>query len=380
MLALSYWEKQTYFDSVDVLIVGGGIVGLSTALNIKLSAPQLKVLVVERGFLPHGASTKNAGFACFGSVSELLDDLKSMSETDVLNLVEKRFRGLALLRKTLGDSSIDFEGKGGFELFTTDQQQLFQECVEAIPALNSKLAAIISKQSIFRVQDDQIKSFGFSGVDHIICNNFEGQINTGKMMEALLTKVRNLGVFVINGLEIKEILEGDLAADVYTTEGFSFRAQSVCICTNGFARKLLPDLLVLPARSQVLVTERISNLKISGTFHYDRGYTYFRDLDQRILLGGARNLAIDQEATDSFGLSEKIQDHLESLLRTVILPKANIQIEQRWSGIMGLGDKKTTIVRKHSEHVYCAVRMGGMGVAIGSLIGQETAQMLIADL
>jgi hypothetical protein len=58
--------------------------------------------------LPHGASTKNAGFACFGSISEIIDDLKSHSE-EVYQLVTKRLEGLRLLRKRLGDEAIDFK-------------------------------------------------------------------------------------------------------------------------------------------------------------------------------------------------------------------------------------------------------------------------------
>jgi hypothetical protein len=42
--------------------------------------------------LPHGASTKNAGFACFGSISEIIDDLKSHSGRGSFQLVTKRWK------------------------------------------------------------------------------------------------------------------------------------------------------------------------------------------------------------------------------------------------------------------------------------------------
>ena len=74
---LSYWELKSWLTNVDYTIVGSGIVGLNTALNLKKRFPKANILVLERGVLPQGASTKNAGFACFGSLSEILDDLKS---------------------------------------------------------------------------------------------------------------------------------------------------------------------------------------------------------------------------------------------------------------------------------------------------------------
>ena len=76
---LSYWEKDTYFSNIDVLIIGSGIVGLTAALELKSANPSRKIIVIERGFLPCGASSKNAGFSCFGSVSELLDYLTKNS-------------------------------------------------------------------------------------------------------------------------------------------------------------------------------------------------------------------------------------------------------------------------------------------------------------
>ena len=54
------------------------------------------------------------------------------------------------------------------------------------------------------------------------------------------------------------------------------------------------------------------------------------------------------------------------------------EIEHRWSGIMGVGQQKKPIVKQLSNNVYCGVRLGGMGVAIGSLIGKELADLIQA--
>ena len=71
----SYWELKEWFSNIDFTIVGSGIVGLNCAISLKREHPKAKILVLEKGTLPQGASTKNAGFACFGSLSELIDDL-----------------------------------------------------------------------------------------------------------------------------------------------------------------------------------------------------------------------------------------------------------------------------------------------------------------
>lgn len=97
----SFWERDSWFSKIDYTIIGSGITGLSCALRLKELRPEANVLILEKGILPEGASTKNAGFACFGSISEILDDLRTHSEDEVVELV-KRVNGLELLRKKFG--------------------------------------------------------------------------------------------------------------------------------------------------------------------------------------------------------------------------------------------------------------------------------------
>ena len=99
-MQLSYWEIKSWFTHIDYTIVGSGIVGLNCALQLKQKFPKANILVLEKGILPQGASTKNAGFACFGSLSEILDDLKTHSEQEVLELVKKRLGWFTAFKTT----------------------------------------------------------------------------------------------------------------------------------------------------------------------------------------------------------------------------------------------------------------------------------------
>ncbi|MCF8322101.1 MAG: FAD-dependent oxidoreductase, partial [Flavobacterium sp.] len=111
-MQLSYWELKNWFTKVDFTIVGSGIVGLHTALRLREKFPESKILILEKGMLPQGASTKNAGFACFGSLTEILDDLSTQPENEVVSLIQKRWEGLQLLRKNLGDAALDLKTYG----------------------------------------------------------------------------------------------------------------------------------------------------------------------------------------------------------------------------------------------------------------------------
>jgi glycine/D-amino acid oxidase-like deaminating enzyme len=365
----SYWELKEWFSKVDFTIVGSGIVGLNCALALKEKHPKAKIIILEKGILPQGASTKNAGFACFGSLSELIDDLGTHTEEEVYNLVDNRWKGVQLLRENLGDQNIDYQQNKGFEL--CDSEGFFEECISQKTAINSLLNPIF-KTDVFSVSDN---IFNFKKVhSKYIVNNFEGQIDTGKMAFQLLQKVQKLGVKILNTISVESYVALDTSLEV-KTDKINFKTQKLFIATNGFAKQLVQE-EVKPARAQVLITTPIKNLKIKGTFHLDKGYYYFRNIDNRILFGGGRNLDFKTEETAVFGQTPRIQNELERILKETILPNIPFEIEHRWSGIMGVGPQKNAIVKQLSDNVYCGVRLGGMGVAIGSLVGKELGELL----
>lgn len=367
----SYWEIKSWFTDVDFTIVGSGIVGLHCALALRERFPDKKILILEKGILPQGASTKNAGFACFGSLSEILDDLKTHSEEEVLQLIQKRWNGLQLLRKSLGDIIIDFKPFGGYELFLSNDESGYSECLQKLPFVNEILKPIFRNDVFAR----EVDRFDFKGIqEYLIFNPYEAQIDTGKMMQALLQKAMANNILILNQVEVTAFQEQQDKVSIAMGD-FSFTSKKLLFATNGFAGKLT-DNQVKPARAQVLITEPIPNLDIKGTFHLDKGYYYFRNIDDRILLGGGRNLDFEGETTTELGQTELIQNRLEALLKEVILPDTDFKIAHRWSGIMGMGSSKRPIVEQLSQHVYCGVRLGGMGVAIGSLIGQELADLV----
>lgn len=376
----SYWEKQCFLDQFPIAIIGSGIVGLSAAIQLKTLDPNLPVLVLERGPLPAGASTKNAGFACFGSMTELLDDLASTRASAVWGLVEKRYLGLQKLRQKLGDQRIGYEPLGGYELFRPQDQIAFDQCIQAMPDFNQILLDITGNPQTFQVVDEKLPQMRFANVQHLLLNKAEGQLHTGKMMAALTALAREKGVEILHGVNITEIHPEAHGASLVCHPGGTLFFKQILLATNGLTRRLFPQLDIRPARNQVLITAPVPRLPFEGAFHYDKGYYYFRNIDQRILLGGGRNLDPVGEATDAFGTTPAIQEALLRILREVILPGNEVPVEGWWSGILGLGPEKKPIVEEISPGIAVAARLGGMGVAIGTLVGEEAAALLFRHL
>lgn len=64
-------------------------------------------------------------------------------------------------------------------------------------------------------------------------------------------------------------------------------------------------------------------------------------------------------------------------MNEMILPGYNAEVDYWWSGIMGFGEELQPIIKQLQPGVFCAVRCNGMGVAMGSLVGEEVAEMVI---
>lgn len=371
----SYWDLQILPQRFDVAIIGSGIVGLSTAIHLKMKHPEYEIAVLERGLIPAGASTKNAGFACFGSLSEIVDDLEKMGSDAVIELIRDRWTGLNFLLEITAGYDIGYQNNGGFELFRDEDEALYKRCIEQLDPINALLKSHF-EQTVFSPVDDRISTFGFSGVRHLLINPFEGQLHPGLMIKAMMDRCRKSGIHLLHGADVNGWEETDQGVQVQLNNWHEIKCEKLVICTNGFARELVPQLSVKPTRAQVLLTDPIPGLKWKGTFHIDRGFYYFRNIENRILLGGARNLNIAGEFTSSQQTSIDIQSELERTLREVILPNQSFQIAMRWAGTMGTGPSKQPIVQLISDRVAVAVRMAGMGIAIGSRMGEKAARLI----
>ncbi len=369
---LSYWERTSFLQNYDYTIVGAGIVGLFAAIEIKKKNARAKVLVIERSALPDGASTKNAGFACFGSLSEIIQHRKNTSEEEFIGLVKKRIAGLKKMRDELGESNIDFYANGGYEIFTKNDLDVFDDCNKSLAEYNSLLQNIFN-DDVYELRDSDIDKFNFKNVEHLIYTKYEAQIHSGKMMQMLISRAFEYGVQILFNTELVSYENND--SIILNTNTGNINTHKLLVTNNAFAKKLFSDLDLKPGRGQIIVTSEVKDLKLKGNFHYDKGFYYFRNIDNRVLIGGGRNLDFKAEETFENGETEIVQKELRRLLSEMILPNVNYRIEYSWSGTMAFGTEITPIVKELEKNIYCAVRCNGMGVAMGSLLAEEVVQL-----
>lgn len=383
-MQLSYWEK-TAFLKKDFIVVGAGITGLLTAILLAKKHPKNSVLVLERGIFPSGATSRNAGFACFGSPSELLNDLQNEGKDKMLQLVQQRWEGLQKLLTLTRKKAIDFLNYGGYELIPHDDPH---QVIPQLDHLNELLKPLFPTYPLFVHRSNNIDSFQFNPqkVAHLIYNPYEGQIHSGKLILTLWRIAYQLGVQIISNTKVFHLEPDGQKVKVYVKpipfeDSIAFEAQKVIVCNNAFASHLLPELQVIPGRGIVLVTKPISKLRMKGTFHFDSGFIYFRNIENRILIGGARNLFLHQEKTYDMSVPNNVKQYLFEYMKEyfTFLPSESTYetlIEHEWAGLMGFGDTKLPMVQEVKPNIFAAVKFSGMGVALAYNAAEKVVQQV----
>jgi glycine/D-amino acid oxidase-like deaminating enzyme len=300
-------------------------------------------------------------------MTEIASDRRKWGDEKTLEIIEKRWRGIQKIKNTLG-SQIDYETYGGYEL-------IFQtKNIDSQLDETNRFLFPIFQENIFSIAADNLRRFGFGdAVKQLLYNPLEGQIHSGKLVLALHKLLQKNGVSFFSNSEITNYQSGER---VY----FSINHQQelstnkLIFCTNAVAPGQMNK--VVPARGQVLITEPLEHLKFKGCFHFDEGYYYFRNVGNRILLGGGRQLDVEGETTTTLGINEKIQLDLNSKLHQIINPGFSPKIEMRWSGIMSFSETKLPVTTHISKNVYYAMNCNGMGVSLSPITAEGIADII----
>ena len=378
-MAFSYWESTEWLEGNDLIVIGGGIVGLSAALQARILRPHWKIAVIERDTFGGGGSTKNAGFACFGSLSELANDRSVLGDDEAAALLKKRIDGLQLLRNFLGDSSIGYRACGSLELIRKGAGYEMPS-LETISEVNAWAAETTGSMHTFHIaKGKELAGINSKTIEGAIASPLEGAIETGKMMQALRSKAQKTGIRLLFGLNVtgwnqhttNHQIEIERFGSSGVAERFVMKVPHVAIATNAFARELIPKCDVNPKENMVLVTEAIDNLSFDGTVHMDAGHLYARNIQNRMLIGGGRHWNLKNNT--------ELEQKLKALLNDAFPETLMANIEYQWTGILGIGATRMPIVSRLHARSVAAVKLGGMGVAMGMQLGKESIELLLSD-
>tara|TARA_Y100000385_G_scaffold4691_1_gene5118 strand:- start:704 stop:1870 length:1167 start_codon:yes stop_codon:yes gene_type:complete len=379
----SYWEINRELFNGDILIIGGGLVGQSIAIAIQKQRKQLKQKPLEICIADKlssgksGASTRNAGFACFGSPTEILDDLTREEENQTINRMSNRISGLSIWRDWIPSNIIEWNNCSGYEVFEKEEEVDFKEVLDKLPYLN-RIGELASGNSPIYSNYKKISS----KLPYSIKIKGEASLNPGKANNSLYSLNIELGNQIVNGVNIpnRNYWHKGLEGWSIPTQNGIFKAKRIVIAANAWTPKILnSELDITPGRGQILMIKSSDPINYNGVFHAKKGYLYFRNNHNSLIIGGGRNLFQVNETSLEMITTKEVQDYLELYARNILLPNQDFTIQNRWAGIMAFSKmgNKDPLLYWDEPDLLVASRMCGMGVALAPMMGIHASKMIL---
>ena len=328
-MTLSFWHR-THRDpaaEVDMAVVGGGIIGCSTAYWLHRLDPTLRIAIVEAGELAQGASGRNAGFLLQGTSTDYVTDIDHYGATTARRLWAFTRANRELIQEELRPAAFQLEATGSLILAgSADEEQRLHASVPRMRADGAPAAFIPADDSNRRV-----RGRGFGGGLYV---------PSGAMLDPVAL-VRHIAKASTAACWTHHpVVDLDTVGDAIRLETprRPIRASRVVLALNAYLPRLIPALgrYVRPVRAQMLATEPAADRWLPVPVYTHQGFFYVRQrLDGTVLVGGARHLHADTEVGYDDATTEALQRDLEAYLHHHFPQTRSLAVAHRWSGTMG---------------------------------------------
>lgn len=373
--APSLWLARRRIErEVPFAVVGGGLVGLSTAYW--LSRMGKRGVVLEAENLAGRASGRNAGFLLTGSAEPFVQLRKQVGMSRALAFWRRSEENRRLLRSELLDTGrveCEFLQEGSW-IAAIDESLKVSELRESAEALASNGFDLRWVEG-----RELLQASGSSGLGGAIFQPEDGGLDPVQLARGLAaqgqfsihqgTRVRGLEPF---GDRLRLICEtGDTVAE------------RVVLALNAYTPFLLPQLAaeIRPVRGQMLATEP-GERPLSGVWYIDEGFQYLRQLrDGTAVLGGCRGVAIEEEVGYVESPTPRVQQALDAFLLDYFPDLASRSVARRWAGTMAFTPNGLPSLGEipHLPGAFYAAGLGGHGLSLGFTLGRHLAQGLLGE-
>lgn len=349
--------------TADIVIVGGGVVGLSIAYHLALKKAG-RIVLFEKGQLGEGSTSRCVGgirtqFSTEINIRFSLESVKTFDRFQEEFGIDPEFRRIGYL----------------FLATTKEEMEVFR--------VNAELQRRFSIPVELLDQEEIRRRWGYLRTDDVWGGAFcswDGYAGPSEVLSGFASGARRLGVSIREGEEVIAVrVEKGKVQGVQTTKD-RVNAGIVVNAAGPFASavgKLAGvDVPVKPLRRQIFVTApfRLTDGTIPLTIDFHRGW-YFRQEVDGLLLSGP----LDKEP--SFNLSTDYEAMIEAAenatYRVPALEKA--QIARGWAGLYEISPDNHAILGPHPalKGFILANGFSGHGFQHSPAVGKVTAELIV---
>jgi gamma-glutamylputrescine oxidase len=362
--------RLTGAERADVVVLGGGITGLSTA--IELAERGYRVIVVEGERVGWGASGRSGGQAIFGYGCEMSRIEAQLGQDAARALFDWSVEGVDLIAERARKYAIDCDWVPGHAHAAIKLRQV---------------------DELKRWQDDLERNYGYAGTElwdrprlqqelaseryaALLFDPRGGHLHPLNYTLGLARAAEALGVRIFEGSRVERIQEG--AELVFRTASGQVHARFGVLAGNAWLGGLVPRLQakIMPVgtyicASAALGAERARALIRNGMAVADINFVldYFRlSADHRMLFGGRVSYSgIDPPA---------LRARMRSRMLAVFPQLADVSVDYVWGGFVDISMNRAPHWGRLSPNLYFAQGFSGHGIAAAGLAGRVMAEAI----
>jgi glycine/D-amino acid oxidase-like deaminating enzyme len=370
---LSLWQIEAPgpgFDRLDgdlradVVVVGAGVTGLACAR--RLAEAGMDVAVVDASRIGGGASGRNGGFAVVGTELGFGEARDRLGEAAAVELHRATGAGMVALSEAMGAPGA-VRVSGSVELARSGAE----EAALAVEVAAMRAAGLAVELDPARVPRP-LRAW-YATAAH---RPADGEIHPTRWIGALAAAAAAAGARIHEHTPVTAVRAGSDGWEAASPAGIA-RAPVAVVACDGLTRTLVPELrdVTHPVRGQMLASEPVADRVLEMPTYSDGGFMYYRQTaGGRVVVGGSRDAAMEDEFTDDERTTEIVQDAIERFLRERLGVAA--PVSHRWAGVMGFSVDLLPVAGPIPERpgLFAAAGYSGVGNVQGFLCGG-----LIAD-
>jgi gamma-glutamylputrescine oxidase len=375
-MSTSFWLDRTSStpkQTFDVVIVGAGITGLSSAYWLEKEDPSLKIAIVEKHRVSFGASGRNAGFITCGSVEHFNRMINKHGMDQAVEIWKFSETNLRLLEQEIiqgQGSKIQFEKKGAFSLAAQPNEFAELKKVSEIMT-NLKIPNEVLEGGDVEKRLGAVNFVG--GIKYVD----DASTNPVELLSLIRSKLK---CPIFEGTEAYKIETSTEGTKTLKTDKGDFETSMVVLALNGYSANLHPYFRdkIFPTRGQCLMMEAVPRF-MEGPCYANFYLDYFRQTPTgELLIGGFRQIEKETEVGYSDHVTDLIQDSLHHFVKTYLPKLQHAKVTHRWGGVMGFAKDGEPLVGSIPDDPSIFFAGGYTGHGIG--LAFNTAKTLVDSI
>ncbi len=345
----------------DVIIIGGGIIGMLTARELHRAG--VDVLVIERG--PLGGESSWAGG---GIISPLYPWRYSPAVNQLAELSKQIYPGLA--QQLRDESGVDCELITSGLLYTGLEEQ--HQALRWGKSWSVEIQTVADSEHMQRIEP-QVNPYFDCGLwmPDIM------QIRNPKVMKALKGSFETLGIPYLEHTPVTELIEDAGVVKGVKTAYESYHADRIVIASGAWSAGFIKgskNVDVEPVKGQMIMFKGKQDLV--GHMVLSSGHYIIPRKDGRVLAGSTLELTGFDKA-----ITEDATIELRSVAVKIIPALAELEIERQWAGLRPGTEQGIPYICQHPDIAGLYINAGHYrnGVVLGAASARLMAEILLGQ-